>query len=113
MAGSQADEIATLIEECDGVSKIEDLENHENAEIYKLAYEIIEKFFSGNVSVSLDLFLQCFSLCIYLFFFFWFCFRLKMPKPLLKTIMESFNYSWMIHLNPTSLTFNIIYITTI
>lgn len=50
MAGSRVDEVATLIEECDGLSKIEELENHENTEIYKLAYEIIEKFFSGNVS---------------------------------------------------------------
>lgn len=49
MAGAETERIATLIEECDGVTKIEELENHENAEIYKLAYEIIEKFFSGNV----------------------------------------------------------------
>lgn len=52
MAGSEAERIATLIEECDGVSKIEELENHENAEIYKLAYEIIEKFFSAAVSMN-------------------------------------------------------------
>lgn len=51
MAGPEAERIANLIEECDGVSKIEELENHENAEIYKLAYEIIEKFFSASVSV--------------------------------------------------------------
>lgn len=51
MAGPEAERIATLIEECDGVSKIEELENHENAEIYKLAYEIIEKFFSASVSI--------------------------------------------------------------
>lgn len=53
MAGPEAERIANLIEECDGVSKIEELENHENAEIYKLAYEIIEKFFSASVSVRM------------------------------------------------------------
>lgn len=51
MAGPRVEEVATLIEECDGLSKIEELENHENTEIYKLAYEIIEKFFSGNVTI--------------------------------------------------------------
>lgn len=53
MAGPRVEEVATLIEECDGLTKIEELENHENTEIYKLAYEIIEKFFSGNVSFFL------------------------------------------------------------
>lgn len=38
-----------MIEECDGVSKIEMLQNHENIEIYKLAYDIIEQFFSDEV----------------------------------------------------------------
>lgn len=53
MAGPRVEEVATLIEECDGLPKIEELENHENTEIYKLAYEIIEKFFSGNVSIHI------------------------------------------------------------
>lgn len=43
MAGPHAEHIANLIEECDGLSKIEDLQNHENVEIYKLAYDIIEQ----------------------------------------------------------------------
>lgn len=50
MAGSHAEQIATLIEECDGLSKIEDLQNHENVEIYKLAYDIIEQYFSDDVA---------------------------------------------------------------
>lgn len=45
MAGPHAEQIANLIEECDGLSKIEDLQNHENVEIYKLAYDIIEQYF--------------------------------------------------------------------
>jgi len=50
MAGQHAEQIATLIEECDGLSKIEDLQNHENVEIYKLAYDIIEQYFSDDVA---------------------------------------------------------------
>lgn len=36
-----------------GLEKIEQLQNHENEDIYKLAYEIIDQFFSSDdVSVS-------------------------------------------------------------
>ncbi|XP_052783657.1 importin subunit alpha-4-like [Mya arenaria] len=49
MAGDDADSIAQMIEECGGLDKIELLQNHENEEIYKLAYEIIDNFFSGDV----------------------------------------------------------------
>lgn len=48
LAGPHTEEIANMIEECDGVSKIEVLQNHENIEIYKLAYDIIEQFFSDD-----------------------------------------------------------------
>ncbi len=49
MAGPDVEQIANLIEECEGLAKIEDLQNHENVEIYKLAYDIIENFFSDEV----------------------------------------------------------------
>jgi importin subunit alpha-4/3 len=52
MAGPDSEAIANMIEECDGVVKIEELQNHENIEIYKLAYDIIEQFFSDGVSFS-------------------------------------------------------------
>lgn len=49
MAESHVQDVANLIEECDGLEKIEKLQNHENVEIYKLAYEIIEQHFSDEL----------------------------------------------------------------
>lgn len=51
MAESHVQEVANLIEECDGLEKIEKLQNHENVDIYKLAYEIIEQHFSDEVII--------------------------------------------------------------
>uniref|UniRef100_A0A8C2GHU6 Karyopherin alpha 4 (importin alpha 3) n=1 Tax=Cyprinus carpio TaxID=7962 RepID=A0A8C2GHU6_CYPCA len=48
MADDEAETISNLIEECGGLEKIEQLQNHENEDIYKLAYEIIDQFFSSD-----------------------------------------------------------------
>ena len=37
--------------EISGLDKIENLQNHENEDIYKLAYEIIDHYFSADVSI--------------------------------------------------------------
>lgn len=49
MAGDESEIICQAIEECGGLDKIEQLQNHENGDIYKLAYEIIDHYFSGDL----------------------------------------------------------------
>ncbi|XP_034945805.1 importin subunit alpha-3 [Chelonus insularis] len=47
-AGPDVEQLANMIEECQGLDKIEQLQNHDNIDIYKLAYEIIEQYFSDE-----------------------------------------------------------------
>ena len=52
MAGPDAEYVATAIEEAGGLDKIEKLQQHRNEDIYKLAYSIIDKYFTSEVSRS-------------------------------------------------------------
>lgn len=52
MAGPDARMIADAIDEAGGLDKIENLQTHENVDIYKLAYAIIDKYFPDEVSSS-------------------------------------------------------------
>lgn len=50
MAGPESDIISTAIEEAGGLDKIEKLQHHSNEDIYKLAYTIIDKFFTSEAT---------------------------------------------------------------
>lgn len=49
LAGSDAEFVATAIEEAGGMEKIEKLQQHKNEDIYKLAYAIIDKYFTSDI----------------------------------------------------------------
>ena len=51
LAGPDVDFIATAIEEAGGLVKIEALQHHKNEDVYKLAYSIVDKYFSTDVSL--------------------------------------------------------------
>merc|ERR1712227_1112196 len=55
LAGPDVEAVAAMVEECGGLDKIESLQNHENVELYKLAYEIIEQYFSDDVDEDASL----------------------------------------------------------
>jgi len=44
----EVDTICTKMEECEGLDKIENLQTHENEDVYKKAYHIIETYFCGD-----------------------------------------------------------------
>lgn len=48
----EAANLAILVEECGGLDKLEQLQTHENEQIYQKIVHIIDNFFS-NVSVYL------------------------------------------------------------
>lgn len=50
MAGPQVKLVVEMIEEAGGVEKIESLQQHQNIEIYKIAYNLVERYFSSEVS---------------------------------------------------------------
>ena len=51
-SSDDVDSVAQVIEECGGLDKIEALQSHENPDIYQLAFDIIERYFSEDLDVS-------------------------------------------------------------
>lgn len=70
----QLEQARVYIEEIDGLTKIEKLQENENEEVYKLAYHMVEKFFSDEVCshvthVTFLLFMSLIDLVIHSFVF--------------------------------------------
>ena len=51
LAGEDSETVGGMIEECGGLDKIEALQSHDNQDIYRMAFSIIDTYFSGEVSV--------------------------------------------------------------
>ena len=47
----EVDKVCAVIEECEGLDKIESLQTHENEEVYQKALEIIDTFFTEEVNI--------------------------------------------------------------
>ncbi|CAH8288895.1 unnamed protein product [Heterobilharzia americana] len=48
-AGDNLEQVTTAIEECGGLDLIEALQEHQNTDIYRLAYDIIERYFNEGM----------------------------------------------------------------
>ncbi len=66
----QLEHARIYIEEINGLNKIEELQEHENEEVYKLAYHMVEKFFSDEEVSSSITFYKTKNTCQTIMMFF-------------------------------------------